>query len=178
MEYPHLENRRNMLCLLSDTLDVVRREHGDPQLMLWFRRGSSLTGEAELAIYQTRQDVAEGLGLSGAEAIGLLRELGDDGYLRLDYGKYGPNASSGVVPVRFSEKGRAAIEQLPNPNQELVLRLDLIAAAIEGLQEIDPEEKTRAQQAVGELKTFGRNISPSAALEIIKAVARGDLPLM
>jgi hypothetical protein len=57
------------------------------------------------------------------------------------------------------------------------MRLDRTAAVIEGLQDIDPEERTRAQQAVGELKTFGRNVSPVAAMEVVKAVFSGDLPL-
>ena len=107
----------------------------------------------------------------------MLNELGGDGYLHLDHGRLGPNASSGFVNVRFQDKGRATIEQLPDPNQELVMRLDRIAAVIEGLQDIDPEEKTRAQQAVGELKTFGRNVSPAAAMEVVKAAFRDDLIL-
>ena len=93
VEYPHLEKRRNMLRLLSNALDEARRVHGDHQLRLYFKRGSMLNGEAQLLVYRTEQDVAGDLNLSGAEAVGLLNELGGDGYLHLDYGKHGPNAS-------------------------------------------------------------------------------------
>ena len=78
-----------MLRLLSDALDKVQREHGDPRLMMEFKKGSRLAGEAHLLVRQTNQDIAEDLGLSGAEAIGLLNELGDDGLLHLDYGERG-----------------------------------------------------------------------------------------
>lgn len=58
MDYPHLENRRKMLHLLSDELDEVRKVHGEHQLMLFFKRGSRLTGEAQLLVRRTEQDVA------------------------------------------------------------------------------------------------------------------------
>jgi hypothetical protein len=104
LEYPHLEKRRNMLRLLSNALDEARKVHGDHQLRLYFKRGSMLTGEAQLLVYRTEQDVAGDLNLSGAEAVGLLNELDGDGYLHLDYGKHGPNASWGFVNVRLLER--------------------------------------------------------------------------
>src|SRR5918998_675599 len=110
-----------MLRLLSDTLEEVRKVYGDHQLMLFFRRGSRLTGEAQLLVRRTEQDVAGDLKLSGAEAVGLLNELGGDGYLHLDYGKHGPNASWGYVNVRLREKGRAAIDELPSSAEELAI---------------------------------------------------------
>ena len=137
LEYPHLEKRRNMLRLLSNALDEARRVHGDHLLRLYFERGSMLTGEAQLLVYRTEQDVAGDLNLSGAEAVGLLNELGGDGYLHLDYGKHSPNASWGLVNVRFQEKGRSAIEELPSSAEE---------PAIPATQEELASIKARLQQ--------------------------------
>jgi hypothetical protein len=88
-------------------------------------------------VYRTEQDVAGDLNLSGAEAVGLLNELGGDGYLHLDYGKHGPNASWGFVNVRFREKGRATIEELPSSAEE---------PAIPATQEELASIKARLQQ--------------------------------
>ncbi len=104
-----------MLRLLSKTLDEVRAQYGEQRLRLeFYNRGP----ESQLLVIETKQDVAGDLGLSGAEAIGILRELGDDGYLRLDYGKLGPNSGAGIVAVHITGSGRAEMNRAMPASQE------------------------------------------------------------
>lgn len=109
--------------------------------------------------------------LEGAEAIGLLEELGNAGYISLKLEQFGFNADAGLVGVTLLYKGRAVIGQRLDPNEELLEILEAIAAAIEGLEDVDAEQKGKAQKALEKLKTFGRGISATAAVKIIEMVA-------
>jgi hypothetical protein len=71
----------------------------------------NLGHESRLLVSETKHDVAEVLGISGAEAIGLLNELDTDGYLRLNYGPGGPYAGAGLVMVNITDKGRAEMQR-------------------------------------------------------------------
>lgn len=107
-----------MLRLLSRALDEARKQHGAYRLdVAFYNRGA----QSRLEIQSTGQDIAEDLGLSGAEAFGLLSELGDDRYLRLGYNEFGPNAGAGIVEVSLTENGRTAIEELPSSTEELAI---------------------------------------------------------
>ena len=156
-----------MLHLLSDALNEAREMYGEQLRLAFYNRGP----ESRLLVYRTDQDVAGGLELSGAEAISMLNELGDDGYLRLDYGKLGPNVGVGIVTVRFLEKGRAAIKQLPDPNKELLEVLDALVAAIEGLEDVDPADKEQAIDGANRLRKFLDNLPPGIAVEVLSRLA-------
>jgi hypothetical protein len=58
----------------------------------------------------------------------------------------------------------------PRPNEELIEALDAVAAAIEGLQSAQPEQKELAKKALGELKHFARGLPPGAAIEFGRAL--------
>ena len=57
-----------MLRLLSKAQTEVREQYGTPQLELDFHKGR----DARLVVSETRQNIANELKISGAEAIGLL----------------------------------------------------------------------------------------------------------
>lgn len=116
MEYSEIDKRRTMLRLLSQQLDEARKQRGEYKLDLAFYHRPRV----RLQVQETGQDIAGDLKLSGAEAFGLLNELGDDGALRLRYGQHGPNAGAGIVEVTLTEKGRAEMNRpIPASQEEL-----------------------------------------------------------
>ena len=121
-----------------------------------------------LMIFGTRVDVARELDLSGADAIGLLKDLEIDGCIDLDYGSGGPYIDAGEVIVNFTEKGHAAIEVLSSPNEALLAKLDAIAQAIGELEGVDLGEKKPAMEAVEELKRFVGALPPESATELLR----------
>jgi hypothetical protein len=166
VEYPHYDKMIQMLRFLSQAEKEVREQYQEVSyLYLSFFQNE---GPAELQIAETRQSVADTLGFSGGEAISILSELSADDYIDLIYGSDRPSSNAGTVQVLLRQKGRAAIMEVPDPNAELMRRLEDIAAAIDDLEGVDPEEKERAQGAVRELQTFGRGLAPAATIEFLK----------
>jgi hypothetical protein len=91
-EYRQLTEGQKMLRYFYDELEAAF-ERGEPDLLLQISR---IAGEAAVYIRTVTtgglRDVAEELGLgSGARAVSLLRRLDDEGYLRLKYGRSGPD---------------------------------------------------------------------------------------
>jgi hypothetical protein len=106
-----------MLHLLSNALREVQTKHGEQQLRLAFY---NLGSDSRLEVTETSQNVAGDLEISGAEAIGLLNELGEDGYLRLNYGSGGRYAGAGLVMIDITDKGRAEMQRaIPASQEEL-----------------------------------------------------------
>lgn len=167
MDYPHYDKMLRMLRFLSRKEQEIR-EHfpEDTHLYLNFYHRER---PACVEVQRTRQNVGDELGISGASALGLLRELAAGDYVDLVYGRdTGPSSNVGSVTVVFLPRGRAAIMEVPDPNAELARRLESIATAIEGLRDVDPAERRRAAAAARELKTFGRGLAPEAAVELAK----------
>jgi hypothetical protein len=170
LDYPHYEKMVRMLRYLSQAEKEAREQYPEnTHLYLGFYHRDQ---PARLQIQETQQNVADELQMSGAEAISLLEELSADDYIDLVYDRDGPNAGAGIVKVIFRQKGRTAILEVPDPNAELVRRLEALATAIEHLEGVDPVEKKRAADMVrGELTNFGRNLAPQAAVTFVKGMA-------
>src|SRR5215217_1532554 len=83
-----------------------------------------------MTVFGTKVDVAQELGMGGAEAIDVLKDLETDEYLNLSYAGSGPYVDAGEVVVDFTEKGLNAIGVLPDPNEALLARLEDIAQAL------------------------------------------------
>src|SRR5215207_8782939 len=125
---------------------------------------------ARLDEYETRLDIAGELGITPDEAYGRMRDLAQDGYLSLSVDSEGPDAG-GMVGVSFMEKGRAAIQNLPDPQAELLAALDAIATAIEALQDIDPTDQEEALEATSRLRRFFDGLPPDIAVEVLSRLA-------
>lgn len=178
LEYEQLTKRLRMLEFLHRALGEAQRR-GEPGLMLEFYNPPPRDDLLEsyntlpydnpprLTIFGTRVDVARELGLSGADAIGLLKDLETDGCIDLDYGGGGPYLDAGEVIVSFTEKGSAMIVALSDPNEALSARLDAIAEAIRKLEGVDFDEKKPAMDAVEELKRFVRALPPESNVELL-----------
>lgn len=147
------------------------RERGEATLWLAFYHARA-GREADLEVQETeKKSVAEEAQLEGAEAIGLLEELGDSGYIRLQLDQYGFDADVGMVGVTFLDKGRAAIEQIPDPNQKLLQALDTIAEAIEELQDVDPDEKEEALEGARKVRGFLGDLPAGVTVEVLSRIA-------
>lgn len=179
LEYEQLTKRLRLLEFLHRALGEAQRR-GEPGLMLEFYNPPPRDDLLEsyntlpydnpprLTIFGTRVDVARELDLSGADAIGLLKDLETDGCIYLDYGSGGPYIDAGEVIVNFTEKGHAAIEVLSSPNDALLAKLDAIAQAIGELEGVGFDEKKPAIEAVEGLKRFVRALPPESTTELLR----------
>ncbi len=169
MDYPELDKRTRLLRALDRQLKAAR-ERGQRTLWLGFynqRHGR----EARLEVQDDRTSVAEEAQLSGAEAIGLLEELGASGYVRLELDRYGFDADAGMVGVTFLDRGRTAIEQLPDPHQKLLQALDAITEAIEELEDVDPEEREEALEGAKRIRGFLADLPAGITVEVLSRIA-------
>ncbi len=183
MEYPQLTQRLQLLEFLYRALDESRNRM-EPGLVLEFYNPPAHEEALEayntlpsydtpprLTVFATKVDVARELGISGTEAIVLLKDLETDGCLRLDYASSGPFVDAGEVTVSFTEKGLTAIGVLPDPQKTLLEKLDAIEGAVNDLRGVSPDEQKSAIDAVEELKNFVRTLPPESAVELL-----GKLP--
>jgi predicted ArsR family transcriptional regulator len=158
-----------MLDLLDEELEEALQRQ-EAQLELRVRLVFAPTG---LKIQGEGTDVAEQLGLNGAQAYSLIERLVQDQYIRGKTERYSTGSMGRAVVYGLTNKGLALIGRVPHPNEELLEALDNIAAAIEGLQGAQPEQKTLARKALGELKHFARSLPPEAASELFKQLFGG-----
>lgn len=182
MEYPQLTKRLEVLEFLHRTLDESRDRGGHGVVLEFYNPHPheglesyntlpSYGDPPRLTVFGTKVDVAQELGISGAETIDLLRNLETEECIHLDYTSNGPYVDAGEVTVDFTEKGRAAVGVLPEPNGTLLEKLDAIAEAINDLQGVRSDEKKSAIEAVEELKLFVRVLPSESAIELL-----GKLP--
>lgn len=169
MPYRQQERMQRMLRLLYDALQEAL-ESGEVQLMVAFYAHDG----GRLEVYDTNLDIGEALGVSASEAAALLRQLGRDGYIHLDYGSQGPRADFGLVSLDyFTEKGKVGIEELPDPRERLIESLDAIAAALASSKALTPDQKRSGTRTAQELKHFLRGLPPGAAVEVGSTFMRG-----
>jgi hypothetical protein len=72
----------------------------------------------------------------------------------------------------LSRQGKEMIQELPEPNQALLDRLDEMAAAIRGLQNVSEEEKDAAEKALERLRDFAEKLAPPATVQILAALLK------
>jgi hypothetical protein len=70
-------------------------------------------------------------------------------------------------------RGLQMIQELPDPNSSLLLRLDDVTTAIRGLQDVSPEDKDATEKALEEFKGYVRTFAPAATVQILAALAKG-----
>ena len=94
-----------MLELLNQLLEEARAQHEDMLWLAFYRRNGG--DRSRLEVQETEFDVADALNFTGAEAIGILRDLGNDGYVRLQLDAYGFAAGAGLVGVILPNGSRS-----------------------------------------------------------------------
>lgn len=172
--YPRLQKVQRMLDLLNRALVeaetagtsgliVIRRVSPEPQVTVWNKYNDELV-----------MNLAEELGLSGGETVGLFRWAESAGYISPNYGSRSRNNDTAQASLDHLEsKGYEIIGELPDPGELLLLRLDAIQAAIEARQDLRPEEKEHATRALEELKHFLRGLPAGIVVEVASTFFRG-----
>jgi hypothetical protein len=72
----------------------------------------------------------------------------------------------------LSRQGEEMIQELPDPNQSLLDRLDEITVAIRGLQDVPEADKDATEKALEEIKGFVRTSTPAVAVQLLAAFYR------
>lgn len=70
-------------------------------------------------------------------------------------------------------QGLQMIQEFPDPNRYLLDRLDAIALAIRGLQDVPKEDKEATEKALEAIKDFGVKFGPAAAAQILASLIKG-----
>ncbi len=157
-----------MLEFLSQKLEKVQGQ-GESALMVEFIDYGPTVG---LYVGPANDSVADLLGMSGGETVGLLRRLGYDGYVRVDFGR---SRSFGRARVEsLTDKGMREIGELPDPQERFLLGLEAAIRAIREDESIPGPGRSRRIDVLEEAKQIGRPL----AVDIIKAMFRGEIPFM
>ena len=121
--YPRLQKVQRMLVVLDQALTQAEQE-GDPGIrvfVVW--RGSNVG--VELLHGTHRIKLAEELGLSGGETVGLFRWAESAGYLCPNYGRSGRDSEAPLGVLEHLEtEGYELIGEMPNPEDGLALILE------------------------------------------------------
>ncbi len=132
-EYRQLTEGQKMLRHFYDELEAAF-ERGKPDLQ---QQISRIAGDAAVYIRTVTtgdlRDVAEELGLgSGARAVSLLRRLDDEGYLRLKYGRSGPDVDLPTPTKEYiPDRGLFETGELPHPDKRFAGVMERTREAVE-----------------------------------------------
>jgi hypothetical protein len=170
-----------MLIALVEALKQAERE-SNPGVTILPVRGGEQAGVylrvvgADSVMQQI--SLAEELGLSGGETVGLFRWVESEGYISPNYGGSGYIRPDDEVPTagldHLETKGYELIGELPDPQERLALILEAAIRAVQRDNSLDEAAKKRRVDWFEELKIVVRNFG----IEGAKAVLRGDIPQM
>jgi hypothetical protein len=178
--YPRLQKVQRMLDVLDRTITEAERQGGDPEVKILIARGGR-EARVDLSYFHQEElnarhvNLAEELGLSVGETVGLFRWAESEGYIRPNYGSGSRDADTAFAVLDHLESaGYELIGELPDPQERLALVLDAAILAVRRDQSLTPEQRQQRidwfEEAKFVVRTFG--------VEVAKAVWRGDLPPM
>jgi hypothetical protein len=175
--YPRLQKVQKMLDVLDRIITEAERQ-GDPGIHVQITRGGDEAGvrlhyfnHDELAARQV--ELAEELGLSGGETVGLFRWAEAAGYIRPNYGSVGRDVQGPTASLEYLQpEGYELIGELPDPQERLALVLEAAARTVQKDAGLDPTEKKSRIDWLEEMKFVVRTFGVEAA----KTVLRGELP--
>jgi hypothetical protein len=171
--YPRLQRVQRMLSVINRALTQAEQE-GEPGIRVFVVGGEPDVGVKVLLTGQHIK-LAEELGLSGGETVGLFRWAESEGFLRPNYGRNGRNSEAPLgVLEHLESEGYELIGELPNPQERLALILDAAIQAVQRDQSLTPDERKRRIDLFEGAKFVVRTLG----VEVAKAVWRGDLPPM
>jgi predicted ArsR family transcriptional regulator len=158
-----------MLELLQREIEAAQ-ERQQSQLEMSVRLAPSPT---DLRVRGTRANVSEQLGLSGIQAFTLLERLERDGYVNARIERPPLTYMGRAVVYSLTGPGLSLIGRLPEPNAQLLEALDVLAEAIEGLQDVDvdPASKAQAKDAANSLKRIFRDVPSGIVVDVLSRIA-------
>ena len=178
--YPRLQKVQRMLGVLEQALKQAERG-SNPGVTILLVRGGDQAGVylRVISADSVMQEIslAEELGLSGGETVGLFRWAESECYVRPNYGGSTQISPGAEVPTagldHLETKGYELIGELPDPQERMEFILEAaLAAAVQASDR--PEEKKRWQG----LREDFRFVLRTLGVEGAKAVLRGDMPPM
>ena len=166
---PRLQNVQWMLGVLEQALKQAERG-SNPGVTILLVRGGDQAGVylrvvgADSVMQQI--SLAEELGLSGGETVGLFRWAESEGYVRSDYGGSTQISPGSEVPTagldHLETKGYELIGELPDPQERLALILEAAIRAVQRDSSLDEAAKKRRVDWFEELKIVVRASSRRA----------------
>ena len=168
-KYPQLASDQKMLEFLYRKMQEVY-DRDEEVLQLSYRSGQG--GPAYLRLYWEGVDVGEKIGVRSAEAISMFKRLAQAGYIITDVRPLESFGTPGVWGL--TNDGLAQIGRLPDPQERLVLGLDAAIRSVQRDSTLGDEDKKRRIDWFEEAKIMVRTLG----VETVKAVWRGDLPVM
>jgi hypothetical protein len=177
--YPRLQKVQRMLVALDQALKQAELG-SNPGVTILLVRGGDQAGVylrvigADGILQQI--SLAEELGLSGGETVGLFRWAESEGYVRPNYGGSTQISPGAEVPTagldHLETKGYELIGELPDPQERLALILEAAIQATRKDGQLDDTEKRHRIDLFEEAKFVVRTLG----VEVAKAVWRGDIP--
>ena len=183
-QYPRLQNVQRLLGLIHQAITQAERGSNPGVTVLVAPGGDQagvylrVVGSPDMGMQQT--SLAEELGLSGGETVGLFKWAESEGYVRPNYGGSGYISPGTEVPVpaagldHLETKGYELIGELPDPQERLVLILEAAIRAVQRDESLSQAQKKRKIDLFEEMKFVVRTFG----VEVAKAVLRGSLPPM
>jgi hypothetical protein len=172
MAYPQQAKIHGMIELLHRELNKAY-EQGESELRIVYSSGG------EPGIYPggntaPQNNAANRLGVSGGEAVGLFKYVCREGYVRLSYGSDLSKTVDFVTVEYIAPRGLLEIGELPNPHERFLMGLEAAIQAIREDDRMSPETKKKGIDWLEEGKQLGRPL----AVDVIKAMFRGELPIL
>ncbi len=167
-EYPQHTNAQKMLDRLNQEL-VETHAQGEVEVRLRLVYGPPQSG---VHVHRTGADIAQDVGINGAEAVSLNSRLDADGYINISWDRHPGATMRSVVLEHLTDRGLIEIGELPDPQQRFFMGLEAAIRAIREDDRLSQEEKKRGIDWLEE----GKQISRPIAIEVIKAIFRGELP--
>lgn len=172
-EYPRLQKAQRMLESLNRALTDAEQE-GMSGVMVTVVRGHPFP-KVILNVGGRQTDLADNLGLSGAETVGLFGWLESAGYIKPHFGDRARNAPWLMGSLEYLEReGYELIGELPNPQDRLAFVLEAAIRATRKDASLGEDEKKRRIDWFEEAKIAVRTLT----IEVAKGVWKGDLPTM
>jgi len=173
MEYPQQAKIHGMIELLHRGLCEVW-ERGGSELRVEYSGSRHSTGVYIGRRHATGSSVAKRLGVSGGEALALFRYVCNQGYVVLAPGSNLSNQADSVPIQYIAPAGLLEIGELPDPHARFVAGLEAAIQAIREDARMPEEEKQRGIDWMEE----GKQVARPLAVEVIKAMFRGELPML
>ena len=179
---PRQQNVQRMLGIINQAITQAERGN-NPGVTILVAPGGDQAGVylrivIGADIPMQRIALAEELGLSGGETVGLFKWAESEGYVRPNYGGSSQVSPGTEVPAagldHLETKGYELIGELPNPQERLAVILEAAIRAVQRDDSLDEAAKKRQVGWFEELKIVVRTFG----IEVAKAVWRGDLPPM
>lgn len=166
MDYPEQTKIHGMIELLYQELNKAN-EQGRADLLLEYKSGRHGVGVSIAHKNAPEDDVAHLLGVSGAQAVKLLRYVCSEGFVRVRSDSELDRSHGLVLVQSISRAGLLEIGQVPDPKALLLSGLEAALRDVQQDPTLNPEEKEKKLDAGREAIAFIRSLAVEVATKVI-----------